>query len=69
MRVCFRDRTKNASILVGTDDVDEARRIARIWGLEYEGEPVTRTIFDGIYEPFDDEPIIIEGIKVWAPLF
>ena len=45
IRVCFRNRLKNAYLTVATDDIDEAKRIARIWGEKTESEPVTRTIF------------------------
>jgi hypothetical protein len=69
IRVCFQDRLKNAIILVGTQDVGEARRIARIWGEQAEGEPVTRTIFRGLVPPYDSETVSIEGITVWPPLF
>ena len=69
MRVCFRDRLKNSTLLVGTTDVDEARRIAAIWGEQTEGEPVTRTIYRGLVVPYDGETLTVEGVTVWPPLF
>ncbi len=32
IRVCFKNRLKNAYLTVATVDIDEAKRIARIWG-------------------------------------
>jgi hypothetical protein len=69
MRVCFRNSPKNTNILIDTTDVQEARRIARLWGERTEGEPVTRTIYRGQIAPYDVETMMIEGIKVWPPLF
>ena len=69
MRVCFQNRIKNADILVGTTDVEEARRIARIWGERAEGERVTRTICRGPVAPYDAETTSVEGVTVWPPLF
>ena len=69
MRVCFRDRLKNSIILVGTTDIDKARRIARTWGEKAEGEPVTRTIFRGLVPPYDGETLTVEGVTVWPPGF
>jgi hypothetical protein len=69
MRVCFRDRLKNSTLLVGTTDVDEARRIAAIWGERTEGEPVTRTILRGLVSPYEGETVTVEGVTVWPPLF
>ena len=69
IRVCFSERFKNSSLLVGTEDVSEARRIARIWGEQAEGEPVTRTIFRGLVPPYGGETLTVEGITVWPPLF
>jgi len=37
MRVCFKDGLKNTYITVGTNEVSEARKIARIWGEKEEG--------------------------------
>ncbi|MCA1602206.1 MAG: hypothetical protein LC776_11375 [Acidobacteria bacterium] len=45
IRVCFKNRLKNAYLTVATVDIDDAKRIARIWGETTESEPVTRTIF------------------------
>ncbi len=69
MRVCFPDRFKNSIILVGTTDVDEARRIARLWGEQAEGQPVTRTIFRGLVSPYVAETLNIDGVTVWPPGF
>ena len=69
IRVCFRDRLRNADVLVGTTDIEEARRIARIWGEKAEGQPVTRTIFRGLVSPYVGETMTVEGITVWPPLF
>ncbi len=69
IRVCFKDRLKNAYITVVTDDVSEARRIARIWGEKEEGEPVTRTIFQQEVSVPEEKPEIVDGVKVWPPLF
>jgi hypothetical protein len=69
IRVCFRDRLKNCSLLVGTQDVSEARRVARIWGEKAEGQSVTRTILRGLVPPYDGETLTVDGITVWPPLF
>ena len=69
IRVCFRDRLKNSDILVGTTDVTQARRIARIWGEKTAGEPVTRTIFRGAFAPRIGKTCSIEGVTVWLPVF
>ena len=45
MPVCFTNKLKNTTITVATEDILEARRVARIWGEKEEGEPVIRTIF------------------------
>lgn len=57
MRVCFQNRLKNSIILINTTHVEEARRIARIWGERAEGEKVTRTICCGQVAPYDAETI------------
>ena len=67
--VCFKDKLKNTQIIVATDDVSEARRIARLWGEKEEGEPVTRTIFKQKVSAPAGKPMIVNGIKVWPPLF
>ena len=64
IRVCFRDRFKNSSLLVGTRHVGEARRIARIWGEQTERQPVTRTIFRGLVPPYDGETLTVDGVTV-----
>lgn len=69
IRVCIRDRLRNSDILVGTTNIEEARRIARIWGEKAEGEPVTRNIFRRTVVPHDGETLTVEGITVWPPLF
>jgi len=69
IRVCFQDRLKNTDILVGTEDVQEAKRIARIWGENAEGERATRTIFRGSVLPYVGKTLTIEGVRVWPPLY
>ena len=69
IRVCFKNRLKNAYVTVATDDIDEAKRIARIWGETTEGESVTRTIFKQRISAPRGRPDTVEGIKVWPPLF
>ncbi len=69
MRVCFSDRLKNADILVGTTDLSEARRIARLWGERSTGERVTRTICRRQVKPHGGETTRVDGITVWLPLF
>jgi hypothetical protein len=34
IRVCFKNRLKNAYLTVATDDIGEAKRIAKVWGEE-----------------------------------
>ncbi|MFQ6114907.1 MAG: hypothetical protein ACE5NG_12635, partial [bacterium] len=63
--VCFKDRLKNTYVTVGTNEVSEARRIARIWGEKEAGEPVTRTILKKEVSAPDRSPELINGIKVW----
>lgn len=69
IRVCFQTRLKNTDILVGTTNIEEARRIARIWGEKEEGEPVTRTIFRRAVVPHDGVTLTVEGVTVWPPFF
>jgi len=69
IRVCFRNRLKNAYLTVATDDIDEAKRIARIWGEKTESEPVTRTIFKQQISTPPGPADTLEGIKIWPPLF
>jgi len=69
IRVCFKNRLKNAYLTVATDDIDEAKRIARIWGETTESEPVTRTIFKQQISPPPRPSDTVEGIKIWPPLF
>ena len=63
--VCFKDRVKNTYLTVDTNEVSEARRIARIWGENEEGEPVTRTILQKEVSVPDRRPEIVDRIKVW----
>jgi hypothetical protein len=67
--ICFKNKLKNSDITVATDDVDEARRIAKIWGERNGGETVTRTIFRRKVSAPARESEMVEGIKVWPPLF
>ena len=67
--VCFKDKLKNAYSTVATEDVSEARRIARIRGGKKEGEPVTRTIFKQEVSFPDEKPEIVDGVKVWSASF
>ncbi len=69
IRVCFKNKLKNTTITVATDDVSEARRIARIWGEQEEGEPAIRTIFKREIAFPDRQTQIVDGIKLWPPLF
>lgn len=69
IRVCFKNRLKNAYLTVATNDIDEAKRIARIWGEASESEPVTRTIFKQQISTPRGPSDIVDGIKVWPPLF
>ena len=67
--VCFKDKLKNTRVIVATDDVLEARRIARIWGEKEEREPVTRVVFKQEVSAPDGKPKTGDGVKVWPPLF
>jgi hypothetical protein len=69
IHICFKSNLKNNDIRVATENIDEARRIARIWGERNGGEPVTRTIFVKRVPAPLDESEIVDGIKVWPPLF
>ena len=69
IRVCFKDKLKSTSITVATDSASEARRIARIWGEQEEGEAVTRTIRKRDVPMPDRETQIIDGVTIWPPLF
>ena len=69
IQVCFRSKRKNATITVATDDISEAKRIARMWGEQEEGEPVIRTIFKQEVPVPDRETDIVDGVKIWSPLF
>ena len=69
IRVCFKNKFKNTSITVATDDISEARRIAKIWGEKEEGEPVTRTIFKEEVSFPDRRSQMVNGVKLWPPLF
>jgi hypothetical protein len=69
IRVCFKDRLKNAYLTVATDDVDEAKRIARIWGEKTGSEPVTRTILKQQISTPPGPSETVEGIRIWPPLF
>lgn len=67
--VCFKDKLKNTCVIVATEDLLKARRIARIWGEKEESEPVTRVIFKREVSAPDGKPKIVDGVKVWPPLF
>ena len=69
VRVCFADNLMNADILVGTADPKEARRIARFWGEDTTGNPVTRAIVRGKEEPHRGPTTEVDGTTVWLPLF
>ena len=69
IHVCFKNKVKNTIVTVATDDISEARRIARVWGEKEEGEPVTRTIFKQEVSFPDRKSQIVDGVKVWPPLF
>ncbi len=69
LNVCFKDRLKNCTIVAATHNISEARRIARIWGKKTEGEPVKRTVFRKAVPISERGCEIIDGIKVWPPLF
>ena len=69
IRVCFKNKLKNTSITVATHDISEARRIAKIWGEKEEGEPVTRTIFKEEVSFPDRKSQMVDGAKLWPPLF
>ena len=69
IRVCFKNRLKNTYVTIATDDIDEAKRVARIWGATTEREPVTRTIFKQHISAPRGPSESVDGIKVWVPLF
>jgi hypothetical protein len=69
IHVCCKNKLQNATITVATDDVLEARRIARMWGKQEGGEPVTRTIFKQEVLFPDRETQVVDGVTVWPPLF
>ena len=71
IHVCFKDKFKNVTIRVATDDISEARRIARLWGEQEAGEAVTRTIFkqEGSLPDWKIETETVEGVEIWPPLF
>ena len=69
IRVCFRNRVKNTFLTVAGDDVSQAKKIAKAWGEKEEGEPVTRTIFKRKVSVPEEKPLIVDGTKVWPPLF
>ena len=69
IHICFKSKLKNNDIWVATENIDEAKRIARIWGERNEGEPVTRAIFVKRVPPPRGESEIVDGVKVWPPLF
>ena len=69
LRVCFRDRLKNVDLKVGVDDVQEAKRIARIWAEKHEKESPTRMIFRRQVRFPKGLALVIDGKKVWPPPF
>jgi hypothetical protein len=69
IRVCFKNKLKNAFLTVAAGDVPEAKRIAKAWGEKEDGEPVTRTVFKREVPVPKEKAQIVDGIKVWPPLF
>lgn len=69
IHVCFKHTWKNATITVATETVAEARRIARLWGEQAGGEPVTRTIVKQEVSYPDREAQLVDGVTIWLPLF
>ena len=69
VRVCFKNKLKNTLLTVAADDVSEAKRIAKAWGEKEEGEPVTRTVFKREVPVPEEKPQLVDGVKVWPPLF
>jgi len=69
IRVCFKNRVKNSYVTVDTDSVEEARRVARMWGATAEREAVTRTIFKQHISAPRGPSESVDGIKLWPPLF
>ena len=69
IHVCFKQSYKNVTITVATETAAEARRIARLWGEQAEGEPVTRTIFKQAVPSPDRETHLVDGVTIWPPLF
>ncbi len=69
IRVCFRNKLKNAFRTVAAGDVPEAKRIAKGWGEKEEGEPVTRTVFKRKVSVPKETPQIVDGIQVWPAWF
>ena len=69
LRVCFKNQLKNTWLIVGTEKVDDARRIARVWGERTENEPVIRTILKQRVPTPRGRPEIIDETKVWPPAF
>lgn len=69
LRVCFRDKLRNFDLTVGTDDVQEAKRIAKIWVEEHEKESPTRMIFRRQVRFPKGLALVIDGKKVWPPPF
>ncbi len=69
IRVCFKNRVKNTYVTIGTDRIDEAKRVARIWGATTEREAVIRTIFKQHISAPRGPSDSVDGIKVWPPPF
>jgi hypothetical protein len=69
IRVCFKNKLKNAFLTVAAGDVPEAKRIAKAWGEKEEAEPVTRTVFKREVPVPKEKAQIVDGSKVWPPLF
>jgi hypothetical protein len=71
IHVCFKDKCKNTTIRVATEERSEARRIARLWGEQEGGEAVTRTIVkqEGSLPDWQIETQVVDGVKIWPPLF
>ena len=69
IRVCFRSALKNTDLIIGTGDISRARTVARIWGERAEGEPVTRTVFQGMVPRPSTDPEVIGDVPVWPPVF
>lgn len=69
IRVCFKNTLKNTWLTVATDNVDDARRVAKIWGERTKNEPVIRTILKRHVPTPRARAEIVDRTKVWPPPF